>query len=243
MKLFLLLSRLSLERPIFHSEDDFKFALAQLIKRDFPNYSIRLEKPVSTQMIKRSGVKEDQPRRTPIDIVCRTETGEEIPIELKYKTKIMTCTDHHGEEFNLTQQGAVDTGRFGLRRDIYRVEQYLKKPESAQTGYVVMLTNDHDYLKNIEDSNSIDCHFSCHDEAIIERIDQGWNLDKVKEKGFIEDPVTMEAKKGSKLHWTSEGQYYHKLDLGNEYQIHWLPYSKIGKSEFKFCIVEVSVHE
>ncbi|MCR9062880.1 MAG: hypothetical protein NXI00_02880 [Cytophagales bacterium] len=190
-------------------------------------------------MIKCSGVKEDKPRRTPIDIVCRTETGEEIPIELKYKTNKMTCTDHHGEEFNLTQQGAVDAGRFGLRRDIYRVEQYLKKPESAKKGYVIMLTNDRKYLKNINGSNSIDCHFSCHNKALIKEIDRGWNLEKVKSKGFIVDAVTMQAKKGTKLHWTSEGQYFHKLDLENRYQINWIPYSKIDNSEFKFCLIEV----
>lgn len=66
--------QLSRWRPIFHSEADFQFSLAWLIKEQYPNCDIRLEI-----------VPEFNPNLH-LDILVIFE-GKWIPIELKYTTK------------------------------------------------------------------------------------------------------------------------------------------------------------
>jgi len=39
-----ILTSIASKRPIFHSEDDLKFELAMVIKNQFPNAEVRLEK-------------------------------------------------------------------------------------------------------------------------------------------------------------------------------------------------------
>jgi hypothetical protein len=55
------------QRPIFHSEDDLKLALAFNIKQTNPELEIRLERPVELEMINRNGKKTTV--RAPIDIM------------------------------------------------------------------------------------------------------------------------------------------------------------------------------
>ena len=50
-----LMSELSEKRKVFHSEDDFKFSLAWLIKEKIPEVEIFLERPTTIQMQKRDG--------------------------------------------------------------------------------------------------------------------------------------------------------------------------------------------
>ncbi len=130
------LTELSKERPIFHSEADFQFALAWKIKEEYSELNLLLEKPF----------KREERRRKHIDIlVIDTFSNEEIPIELKYKTLALEepFKDKIGT-FDLTNQTARDQGRHGFLEDISRIEEYLVN-SSSSIGFVILLTNDSNY--------------------------------------------------------------------------------------------------
>ena len=69
-----IMNQLSKWRPIFHSEADFQFSLAWIIKEEYPNCDIILE-----------FVPEFNPSLH-LDILVIVD-GKWIPIELKYTTK------------------------------------------------------------------------------------------------------------------------------------------------------------
>lgn len=121
------LSALSHSRPIFHSEDDFKFAFAWQLQKDNASARIRLEVPV--------GSKE-------VDMLVR-EGANTYFVELKYKKRALEC-EHGGEKFSLSEQSARDNGRYDFLRDVSRLEQLTaENPNSA--GYAILLTNDDGY--------------------------------------------------------------------------------------------------
>ena len=102
-----ILHQLSIKRPIFHSEADFHFSLAWLIKKKYPECEIRLE---------------FAPEFNPslhLDILVILD-GKWIPIELKYTTKkcIKTIND---EVYVLKEQGAKDQGCYNYLKDIMRI--------------------------------------------------------------------------------------------------------------------------
>ena len=104
---------LSMWRPIFHSEADFQFSLAWLIKKKYPDCEIRLE-----------FVPEFNPSLH-LDILVILN-GKWIPIELKYTTKrcIKTIND---EVYVLKEQGAKDQGCYNYLKDIMRIEEFRDK--------------------------------------------------------------------------------------------------------------------
>jgi hypothetical protein len=214
------------QRSIFHSEDDFKLSLAITLKEIYPEFNIRLERPVEIEMIHRSDEKSKV--RAPIDIVIIDKNGNTIPIELKYKTK-KAHISFNNEEYKLTAQGANDIGRNSFRKDIYRIEKYKNIHPNCNVGYVLILTNDEKYFdKNVFESNTLDKHFSFHDGVEIKKNDEGWYYEKVNEDKY-----------NSKNHWTFKKELSYKLDLLNDYKINWKEYSKIENMQFKFCLIEV----
>ena len=82
------IEELMVSRKVFHSEDDFKFSLAWLLKKKISKIKVRLEKPENIEMVQRDGTIVE--KRAPIDIVIVQDDGTMIPIELKYKTKEAT---------------------------------------------------------------------------------------------------------------------------------------------------------
>ena len=103
--------QLSRWRPIFHSEADFQFSLAWMIKEQYPNCDIRLE-----------FVPEFNPNLH-LDILVILD-GKWIPIELKYTTRkyIKTIND---EVYMLKEQGAKDQGCYNYLKDIMRIEEFV----------------------------------------------------------------------------------------------------------------------
>lgn len=131
------LKRLAEERPIFHSEADFQFALAQQIETLIPECGIRLERPFSL----------DGPNRY-LDLWLKTPG---IAIELKYRTRQLSI-EHEGKRFSLKNQSAHDHGRYDFIADIRRIEHIAAKRRMGDgypfsRGYAVLLTNDHLYWK------------------------------------------------------------------------------------------------
>ena len=110
-----LLDGLARERPVFHSEADFQFALAWRIKKA-TSHDVRLEfKPFPEE-------------RVYLDIWL-PDVG--VAIELKYPTSGLTV--NHGDElFALRNHGTPDLGQYDFLKDISRLERVsarLPKPE------------------------------------------------------------------------------------------------------------------
>ena len=125
--------QLSRWRPIFHSEADFQFSLAWMIKEQYPNCDIRLE-----------FVPEFNPNLH-LDILVILD-GKWIPIELKYTTKkcIKTIND---EVYMLKEQGAKDQGCYNYLKDIMRIEEFRDKSNKFIEGYTIKITSEISYLK------------------------------------------------------------------------------------------------
>ena len=89
-----LMAKLSVRRPVFHSEADFQHAFAWLVQTEMPDYEIRLEyRPI-------------QDERRYLDIWIN---NTRLAIELKYRTRD-AALQHAGERYNLRDQRAHDQG-------------------------------------------------------------------------------------------------------------------------------------
>lgn len=153
-----LMSELSIERPVFHSEADFQHALAIKLQQKFENlYSIRLERRIS--------VNNDN---FYVDIfMIGMGENKSIAIELKYKTSKLIFTKDQ-EDFLLKDQSANDLGRYHFREDIYWLEK-LKEQHTIEKGFAIFLTNDQKYWDfPAHLSNNInDKEFRIHENSII----------------------------------------------------------------------------
>lgn len=119
------------DRPIFHSEADFQFALAWKIKEFYSGAKIRLE------------MRSDNfDKKEYIDILVELD-NKKYPIELKYKTKGLNM-EWETEKFNLSNHGAQDIGRYDFIKDVVRIENFIK---DDSIGYAILLTNDSYYWK------------------------------------------------------------------------------------------------
>jgi hypothetical protein len=227
------------QRKVFHSEDDLKLALALIIKEINPNFQIRLERPIDITMIDRNGIKTTV--RAPIDIIVIDENGYSIPIELKYKTAKVDITDN-GEEYSLTAHGATDIGRYGFRKDIYRVEQYLSSQHKCENGFVFILTNDALYFNNDSIKNVLCKNFSFHEGKVISKSDDSWHYNdshKTKYTTLDENDNVWKHLHTKNNHWTCEKELFYKLDLLNDYTVNWLEFSEIGNVVFKYCLFRI----
>ena len=122
------LEELKKERKVFHSEDDFKFALAWKIKEVYANAKVRLEY---------------SPEKIPnmhTDIMV-FYNGSSYPIELKYKTsKLNVAIDD--ESYILKNHYAQDGGRYDYLRDIHRLEILRDNFDNYRAGYAIIISND-----------------------------------------------------------------------------------------------------
>ncbi len=178
--------------------------------------------------------------RAPIDIIVYDKNGKSIPIELKYKTKLLK-TEYKGESYNLTNHGAPDIGRYSFRKDIYRIEQYLSQEEKSDLGYLFILSNEIAYYNiNVSEKETIDKHFSCHQNSIIQKESLGWNYSKIDLSKYVNEDNLWKYSNQNKKHWTFIGNNIYKLELKSKYSIIWEEYSNLYGNEFKFCIIKIT---
>ena len=71
--------------------------------------------------------------------------GLGIALELKYRTRNLNI-ESNGELFTLLNQSAPDQGRYDFLKDIQRLEQLSKQPDT-RSGFAILLTNDPAYWK------------------------------------------------------------------------------------------------
>lgn len=133
------MSALSGERPVFHSEADFQHAFAQMLEKRHPGLEVRLEIPY------RAIGSEDPCSRTALDLRCRDRaSGAVTAIEFKYRTRAWEG-EVNGEKFRLREHSATDLGRQEFVHDLARLEVWARA--AGGTAFVVMLTNDDSYRR------------------------------------------------------------------------------------------------
>ena len=146
------LGALAEDRPVFHSEADFRHALAWQIQRNKPHTRVRQE----------VGNLIEGPDRRYVDIWL---PGSETAIELKYVTRAAGIL-HLGEEFRLRDQSAQDTRRYDFCLDIARLEGVIRAGK-ARNGYAILLTNDHLYWTRPTKTDANDAEFVLHEDRDI----------------------------------------------------------------------------
>lgn len=130
----LIIGKLKEQRKIFVSEADLQFAIAFIIKEQYPNAKIRLEYCPEFELDMH------------IDILVIIGK-DRYPIELKYKTKkYETVIDN--EKFVLKEHGAIPVNSYLYLKDIKRLEECRKMMPEFKTGYAIFITNDLGYLKS-----------------------------------------------------------------------------------------------
>lgn len=153
------LRSLASERPIFHSEADFQFALAWEIKQQNQAFEIRLEsRPKEwAAMVDDTGKK--RPR---LDLEVRAE-GHTTALELKYLKRKIPPIEFNGEYFEHLI-GVRDQSRFDVVKDISRIEKYVGAIP-ASNGAVVVLSTDPAFWKvpDAKGTTSADVEFCIHD--------------------------------------------------------------------------------
>jgi hypothetical protein len=137
-------------RPIFHNEADFQYALAVEIQRFLPAAHIRLERQVMPQ---------GKPRMY-IDVECEFR-GRRTAFELKYVTQALSVAEGN-EHFLLMSQGAPDTRRYDVVRDVERLESVVHQG-IADIGFLIAITNDAAYWQAPRSNAPNDAAFRLHE--------------------------------------------------------------------------------
>ena len=141
-------------RPLFHSEADFRFALAWRSRERLPGCDVRLEfKPLAEPLY--------------LDIWLPTL---DVAIELKFKTQQLLALSG-AELYALHNHGAQNHSRYDFLADVQRLEKVVKEHGSAKRGLAVFLTNERSYWEVPTRSNTPD------DEAF--RLHEGRELSGV----------------------------------------------------------------
>lgn len=159
-----ILKVLSKERPLFHSEADFKFALACKIKEEISPEKIIIEYPESIC-----------DKRIYIDIYFKKD-NKEYYLELKYKTKKLIFNNEE-MKYNLKDQKACDFGRYDFIKDIERLEKITCGTQD-KLGYVIFLSNDENYLQGTKKTNQ-DYSFNIENNTTITRGEKSWSKEKI----------------------------------------------------------------
>ncbi|RFU63083.1 hypothetical protein [Bacillus sp. V59.32b] len=152
-----ILTTLSNERPIFHSEADFQHALAWEIHKENTNNKLRLEyNPAIAD------------RNMYLDIWVTYPNGSRTVFELKYITKKISL-QLNDEAFNLKNHGAPDLARYDFIKDIVRIETVCNSLASTN-GYAIILTNEPALWKQtvLRDKIPNDIEYRIHHGKILE---------------------------------------------------------------------------
>ena len=153
-----LVEQLLKHRPIFHSEDDFKHALAWEIHKSQEDVKVRLEVPLLIDG-----------KSNYIDLIA-IHGSQRYGLELKYKTKKTKVTIEE-EIFALRDHGAQPLGHYDFVRDIERLENMLEH-KVIDEGYAIMLTNDKSYSQQSKRENtSADAFRISHGNEIKGKLD------------------------------------------------------------------------
>ena len=122
-------------RPVFHSEDDFKFELGFLLGKKYDN--VRLERPFYL----------NDNSKIELDI----EVDGKIAIELKYK-KSHFKQKIKDQWFDLSEDGQVTYSRHDIVKDAWRVKSLIDEKYHS-IGFTIVLVNAREYWSSVKASN------------------------------------------------------------------------------------------
>ena len=128
LKIHRVLKQLSKERPIFHSEADFQYALALTIRNVYPRDEVRLEYPMRL-------LNSNPNDNRALDIWIK---NKRIAIELKYTNRKLRCT-YDGEDFAL-KSSRIHNYRYFFVEDLCRVEELVTNYD-VERGFAIVITN------------------------------------------------------------------------------------------------------
>ncbi len=189
------LQELSSERPLFHSEADFQHALAWELHRQWPEYSVRLERRVP-KAHGGPGFAFD---------VWAVSSSHTLAMELKYKTRTLEYT-LKGEPYHLQNHGAQDIGRYDFLKDLSRLESVASDRLNI-SGCAVFLTNDPLYWRPTQTDTTVDRAFRIHqNRRVAGRLAWSEAASKGTKKGR-EEPILLHG--SYDLHW----RRYSALDV------------------------------
>ncbi|MFJ3225841.1 hypothetical protein ACIPJS_21130 [Streptomyces sp. NPDC086783] len=124
-----ILTRLSEQRPVFHSEADLQHSFARVLWELSPDVHSRLEVP-----------RRGEERTEYLDLLCIGPSAR-TAIEFKYFTRRWSGTaGTPAEDYELRAHAATDLARLHFVRDMARLERFCDR--SDQNGLAIMLTND-----------------------------------------------------------------------------------------------------
>ena len=141
---------------------------------------------------------------------------------MKYKTSKVVVTENN-ERFDLKYHAAQDYGRYDFLTDMVKLEDMRNNEHDFQSGYCVLLTNDHLYWDGSKRKEYASKQFEIKDSEILkgtrvwEKIDLG-KITKCRRKA---------------------------IELTNEYKVHWLLFDNSLKEKgfdsglFKYLVVEI----
>ena len=128
-----LMNTLAAQRKAYHSEADFQHAFAWEVHHQFPESTVRLERPLNVNG-----------KLLHLDLLFRLFSST-MAVEVKYKTRKLVV-ELEGEAFSLASHSALDIGRYDFIKDIVRLESIASNLANCE-GYAVLLTNDSAYWK------------------------------------------------------------------------------------------------
>jgi len=241
-----LMEELKDRRPVFNSEDDFKFSLAWLIKERYKDkVEIRLEKKMNNNKDASSsevGDKKNKNQRIDIFIIVKNENNvEKIGIELKYFTVRIEWRDYKNEEtIILASQYANDIKCYDAWKDVERLEDFIEKG-FINRGFVIWLTNVNSLTKNPAETKKRKNNKTYYEEF---KIFNGREINGPKKLEW-----DREASKG-----TTKGRD-ERITIKGNYKVCWNEYKdlnneqeninekssnkKNSNKEFKYAILEV----
>lgn len=185
------LSKLSADRPVFHSEADFQHSIAWRIHERSPSAAVRLEMPFRFRA-----------RSVHVDILVDFE-GVRSGIELKYKTRALWVM-RAGESYELKDQSAQDLGRYDFLLDVQRIEELISQG-LVDKGASLLLTNDSAYWKSPRIAGTIDAEFRLHDGRMVEG-DLSWG--RKASKGTTSGrEASISLGRSYRLHWHDYSEF------------------------------------
>jgi len=195
------LASLAIRRPVFHSEADFQVALAWEVQKVDPLMDVFLETRPA--------------RGLHLDLAFeRPDLNRYSAVELKYLTRFWTGLVG-AQLYELKNHSAQDNGRYGIVKDIWRIEKFVEGRPGAN-GAVVALTNDPSYWKPSERPMANDLAF---------RVDEGAHLEG---RRAWARPSSSTASKPD-------------LELQATYNLRWSDYSMFGDDgRLRQLVVEVA---
>ena len=154
-----ILQALARERPIFHSEADFRLEISLRLHETCPDLCLIAEHPIHRTS-----------KRAAYDLVLLQGRKKMMALELKYFSQTFRG-EVNGEKFNLKWGTATDGGRHATLKDVQRMEEFLEKIQETENrvaqAAVIAITNDPLFWKGATKKDANDAEFDIREGRTV----------------------------------------------------------------------------